>query len=227
MKFLLLLLSFGSIVGKCHCHFLDDYFAIGNYLPEIWLEYPFMGYLEYFVHFPASPTRGVAPSYYDSTIGYPSPTETLDGLTCEVNDRNFRFWWNGPFYGTFDSISIVMHVKQPDGLGPIWADQNSAGNVACYIAHGYEEETGRLDEVLSKHRVHARCGDTMSRVLAVENCPVDQGVQLALVYDHLKNKMRLYCDDRYDEVDTMPGLKPLTFEDYWNFCAMNPPLTNK
>ena len=148
-------LAFASVFVTCNCHFLDDYFAIGDYLPEIWHEFPFMGYFEYYIRLPYTPTRGNSPSAFTSTTAYPTPTNALDGLTCYENWGGFRFWWDGPFFGSFDSISIVMHVKQPDGHGPIWSDSTDDGKSKCYIAHGYEEETGRLDEVLSKHRVHA------------------------------------------------------------------------
>ena len=210
-----------KLFGQCNSHYLDDYYAAGTYLPEMWLEFPFMGYFEHSVHLPNPPTRGNSPSSYGASAAYPTPTNSLNGITCEVQHRNFRFWWYGPFFGSFDSISIVVHVKQPDGHGPILSDSTSLGVANCYIGHGYEEEDGRLDQVLSSKRGHARCGTTLSRVLAVENCPVDEGVQLALVYDHLKNKMRLYCDDNYDEVDTVPGLKPSIAEYGWNFCTMN------
>ena len=209
---------------KCLGHYLDDYYAVGSYLPEMWLEFPLMAYLNRLVHVPPEPTRGTKPAEYGYSGTKPSVAASLDGIHCNVNEQNYRHWFQYFSYENLQSFTITMQVKQTEGIGPIWSSvngNNSARHSTCYIAHGYEEGDDRLSEALGKNRIHARCDQSLTRALVVENCPIDQGVQLALIYDHENNYMRLYCDDHYDQVSTTPGVAPILGVTSQTPCAIH------
>ena len=222
MYFIALYTLLMANIGICSGHYLDDYDAIGQHLPEIWLEMPFVGYFGMNNFYPVTPTRGTAPlSNHGGTA--PSLGDTWDGIYCDMNTYNFRHWLENFSFSNLQSFTISMFAKQPIGFGPIWSSNIADGfhKANCYIVQAYEEADDRLNPILGKHRIHARCGETLSRALAVENCPIDQGAYLALMYDHEKNYMRLYCNDMFDQVSTTPGLSPTLGTNSWVLCDLH------
>ena len=222
-NWMLLLLLF-SFVSTAEGHFLDDYFEIGQYLPEIWMEMPYIGLFDISKSIPEIAGRGSKPTERSSEGTVPTAVESSDGITCQWpnNSNKFRHFFQNFDIGNFDSISLTMFVKT-DYIGPIWSSlvvpEGEDPWTSCYIAVGYEDE--RLNSILGKNRVHARCGLVLKRLLAIENCPVDVGAQIALVYDYQKNTMRLYCNDRFDETPTTVGLKPHLATKAWIMCGMH------